>query len=244
MMNISMDTSGGVNMNGRKTIASAKPTRKQAAYEYIKEKILSCEYEPGSLMNEQHICDELELSRTPVRDALSRLEQEGLINIMPKKGIIVSDLKLDDINGIYEVRLLLEPYALRHYGNRLDQKQLEHFQTLMSDFSRAQQDTSYLYGLDDQFHCFIMNAVQNRYLIDAYENINNLNRRLRVLSGTRIENRIADTFQEHASIIEACLGKDWERAAQAMAKHLETARIAAFRLLTEVAWADSTDSTK
>ena len=71
--------------------AQARTTRKQAAYEYIKKKILSCMYEPGVVMNEQTLCDELELSRTPVRDALSRLEQEGLVNIMPKKGFMRSE---------------------------------------------------------------------------------------------------------------------------------------------------------
>ena len=111
--------------------AQARTTRKQAAYEYIKKKILSCMYEPGVVMNEQTLCDELELSRTPVRDALSRLEQEGLVNIMPKKGFMVTALKLGDINHIYEVRLLLEPYALRRYGRRLDREELVRLRELM-----------------------------------------------------------------------------------------------------------------
>ena len=64
----------------KKMSAQARTTRKQAAYEYIKKKILSCMYEPGVVMNEQTLCDELELSRTPVRDALSRLEQEGPVS--------------------------------------------------------------------------------------------------------------------------------------------------------------------
>ena len=65
---------------------------KQHAYEFIKKKILNCEYAPGLHLNEQQLCEDMDgISRTPVRDAVSRLEQEGLLNILPKKGIIVSE---------------------------------------------------------------------------------------------------------------------------------------------------------
>lgn len=218
-------------MEEKKISAQARPTRKQAAYEYIKEKILSCTYEPGVVMNEQIICDQLELSRTPVRDALSRLEQEGLVNIMPKKGFMVTALKLGDINHIYEVRLLLEPYALRRYGRRLDREELVRLRGLMEKQLTAGSGISGQYDLDDSFHELIMRAVNNRYLMDTYENIKDLNLRVRVLSGSRVENRLADTFREHAEIIDACLSEDWEEAARAMTRHLENARLAAFPLL-------------
>jgi len=208
-----------------------KPTRKQAAYEYIKEKILSCSYEPGIVMNEQTLCDEMKLSRTPVRDALSRLEQEGLVNIMPKKGFIVAAVNLNDINRIYEVRLLLEPYALRRYGHKLDRAELERLRTLMKEQTSANESVSSHYELDDAFHGLIMRTVNNRYLTDTYENIKNLNRRVRVLSGSQVKDRLNNSFHEHAAIIDACLDEDWERAAQAMTKHLEIARVAAFHLL-------------
>ena len=212
---------------------SARPTRKQTAYDYIKKKILSCEYEPGSFMNEQFICDELELSRTPVRDALSRLEQEGLVSILPKKGFLVSELKLNDINHIYEVRLLIEPYVLRRYGPKLDQGRLRQFRDMMSGTGWDGYSFDDYYSLDDDFHGFIMGALSNRYLIETYENIKNLNRRLRVLSGSRVENRIANTYREHGEIIDACLKNDWEGAANAMIKHLEAARVAAFYLIVD-----------
>lgn len=220
-------------MESKNKPASGKLSRKQVAYEYIKEKILSCEYEPGALMNEQQLCDDLDLSRTPVRDALGRLEQEGLVSIIPKKGLVVSDLKLNDINRIYEVRLLLEPYALRRYGHKLDRTRLAQFQELFSDLDRVQSDPTYYYDLDDQLHGFIIQAMPNRYLLDTYENIKNLDRRLRVLSGSEVENRIADTCREHLDIVLACLREDWEGAAEAMKKHLEASRVASFYLMID-----------
>ena len=107
------------------TQSSKNKPLKQYAYEFIKKKILTCEYEPGRHLNEQQLCEAMgNISRTPVRDAVSRLEQEGLLNILPKKGILVSELRISDINRIFEVRMLLEPYVLRRYGSKQAADQL------------------------------------------------------------------------------------------------------------------------
>ena len=206
--------------------------RKQYAYEFIKKRILSCEYAPGRHLNEQQLCEAMGgISRTPVRDAVSRLEQEGLLNILPKKGILVSELRISDINRIFEVRMLLEPYVLRRYGNKLDPISLGYFAQVMSDHTKVPSDS--FYDLDDQFHGFIMNAMHNQYLLDTYQNISNMNQRLRMLSGTLVENRLADTFAEHRAIIHACQEEHWEAAAEAMIRHLEASRINTFQLIVE-----------
>ena len=206
--------------------------RKQYAYDFIKKRILSCEYAPGLHLNEQQLCEAMGgISRTPVRDAVSRLEQEGLLDILPKKGILVSELRFGDINRIFEVRMLLEPYVLRRYGNNLDTDQLRYFAQIMSDHTKIPFDS--FYDLDDQFHNFVMSAMHNQYLIDAYQNISNLNQRLRMLSGTLVENRLADTFTEHRAIIRACQQQNWELAAEAMTQHLEASRISTFQMIAE-----------
>ncbi len=206
--------------------------RKQAAYEYIKNKILTCQYKPGLRLNEQQLCQEMgDVSRTPVRDALGRLEQEGLLSILPKKGIVVSELRMNDINRIYEVRTLLEPYALRRYGARLEKKQAEEFARWMADPDQIRPDS--FYELDDQFHNFIIQAMPNQYLLETYRNITNRNQRLRVLSGSQVENRIGDTFAEHLVILRAILKQEWEEAALAMLEHLEKARLATFQLIID-----------
>ena len=87
---------------------------------YLKTKILNCEYRPNEFLNEQKLCAEMgNISRTPMRDALGRLEQEGLITILPKKGLMVSGITEEDVHSMFEMRLLVEPYALRTYGNLL-----------------------------------------------------------------------------------------------------------------------------
>ena len=73
----------------------SKPSLKLQAYQYLKTKILNCEYRPNEFLNEQKLCAEMgNISRTPMRDALGRLEQEGLITILPKKGLMVSCYRL------------------------------------------------------------------------------------------------------------------------------------------------------
>lgn len=209
-----------------------KKSLKQYAYDYIKGKILDCTYRPNTFLNEQQLCDEMGgLSRTPVRDALGRLEQEGLVNIRSKKGVMVSELRLSDINRIYEVRELLEPYALRKYGDRIDTLELERFRKLFSDPNRPKRGNTDYYDLDDQFHGLIVGAMPNRYLLDTYDNIRNLNRRFRVISGDEVENRIEDTFAEHLNIVNACLRQDLPAAVDALRIHLEKSRIVTFQLM-------------
>ena len=110
----------------------SKMNLKTQAYNTIRQKIVTCEYAPGTFLNEELLTTELGLSRTPVRDALSRLEQEGLIEIKPKKGIIVMPLSINTINMIFEVRQLYEPYILLNYGNALSVERLKDFYNIFS----------------------------------------------------------------------------------------------------------------
>lgn len=207
---------------------------KQMAYSHIKEQILNCRYAPGSFLNEQLLCDETKVSRTPVRDALIRLEQEGLVTILPKKGVMVTPLQLNDINNIYEVRMMLEPYALREYGDRVDLKRLQavvqQASVYHADPEKAKKKETF-YELDDLFHSCIMDVLPNPFLADLYRTVCELNQRLRVLSGDTVANRMEDTSSEHCRISAACQEKDWAKAAAFMAEHLKQSRLAAFQLL-------------
>ena len=109
-----------------------KPSLKLQAYQYLKTKILNCEYRPNEFLNEQKLCAEMgNISRTPMRDALGRLEQEGLITILPKKGLMGSGITEEDVHSMFEMRLLVEPYALRNYGNLIPRQELEDYKEMM-----------------------------------------------------------------------------------------------------------------
>ena len=207
-----------------------KKSLKQQAYDEIKRKIVTCEYAPNTLLNEELLREELHVSRTPIRDALSRLEQKGLITILPKKGIMVSSLSINDINMVFEVRMMYEPYALLHYGSRIPYSVLTHSYELLSDLDAMSEDWAF-FQADDAFHAAVVQAVGNRFLLQTYEWIQDQNLRFRVMTGQTSAPRLEDTSKEHTRILEACLKKDWSEAASAMKDHLINSKNATFDLL-------------
>lgn len=207
-----------------------KKSLKQQAYDEIKRKIVTCEYAPNTLLNEELLREELHVSRTPIRDALSRLEQKGLITILPKKGIMVSSLSINDINMVFEVRMMYEPYALLHYGSRIPYSVLTHSYELLSDLDAMSEDWAF-FQADDAFHAAVVQAIGNRFLLQTYEWIQDQNLRFRVMTGQTSAPRLEDTSKEHTRILEACLKKDWSEAASAMEDHLINSKNATFDLL-------------
>lgn len=207
-----------------------KKSLKQQAYDEIKRKIVTCEYAPNTLLNEELLREELHVSRTPIRDALSRLEQKGLITILPKKGIMVSSLSINDINMVFEVRMMYEPYALLHYGSRIPYSVLTHSYELLSDLDAMSEDWAF-FQADDAFHAVVVQAIGNRFLLQTYEWIQDQNLRFRVMTGQTSAPRLEDTSKEHTRILEACLKKDWSEAASAMKDHLINSKNATFDLL-------------
>lgn len=205
----------------RSSKAVLKPSLKLQAYQYLKAKILNCEYRPNEFLNEQKLCAEMgNISRTPMRDALGRLEQEGLITILPKKGLMVSGITEEDVHSMFEMRLVIEPYALRMYGAAIPCEKLEEFELLMheperiDDFCKA----------DDDFHELLMSTLPNKYMRAAYDRITGLNTRFRIMTGKVSMINQDQTCTEHLKILDAALADDWDAAAAALQEHLELAR--------------------
>ncbi len=207
-----------------------KKSLKQQAYDEIKRKIVSCEYAPNTLLNEELLREELHVSRTPIRDALSRLEQDGMITILPKKGIMVSGMSINDINMVFEVRMMYEPYALLNYGAQIPYETLTYYYSQLSDLNVMAEDKA-AYQADDAFHAAVIHAMGNRYLLQSYEWIHDQNLRFRVLTGQASSLRLEDTAREHTKILTACLKQDWPSAAAAMEEHLSASKNATFDLL-------------
>lgn len=208
-----------------------KEPLKYQAYQYIKDKIVNCDYAPDSIINEELIRDELGASRTPIRDALSRLEQEGLIRILPKKGIVISSLSTKELNMLYESRFLLEPYAVLHYGNRISPDVYMDYYHRYVHFLEGR-TSKYSYSeMDENFHQMFITASDNSYFINLYSAIESQIRRTRILSGGASETRLMDTVQEHLDIVKPAIKNDWEDAALAMQHHLSQSKSVMFDLI-------------
>ena len=201
---------------------------KQLAYETLKQKIVSCEILPGTLLTEDALCEELNASRTPVRDAISRLEQEHLVSIKPKKGIRVNRVSMNNIQELFDVRLVFEPFIVQHYGNRVRDEVYTRF---IHAFRRTDCTREELFALDGDFHQMFVDASNNRYFQGIYETVKDQVARYRILSTA--DNRLTATQAEHLEISTRCLCGDWEKAAAAMRIHIENSKLAIINYVLE-----------
>ncbi len=165
-----------------------------------------------------------------IRAAINSLAQEGLLKVIPKCGIVVTDLTFSDIRMIFEVRALIEPYALRNYGVKLDTDEIVRFAKIFRDNLNRPLDWK-MYQLDDQFHSMLISTLPNVYLHDVYSRIQTQNTRLRVMSVQHEIGRSIETCEEHLQITDACLAQDWEAAAQAMTHHLQRSKESSFEAI-------------
>ena len=201
--------------------ATLSKSLKQVAYETLKQKIVSCEILPGSTLTEDMLCEMLNASRTPVRDAVSRLEQEHLVSIMPKKGIRVNRVSMNSIRELFEVRCLLEPAAVLHFGNRIPD---EVYARYTQQFMRRDMTNEELYRLDDEFHQMFITASNNRYFRSVYAMIADQVLRYRVLTANGPRDEIAQT--EHYEIAADCIRGEWAQASRSMLRHIENSKLA------------------
>ena len=203
--------------------SAKKPSQslKQIVYEDLKRLIVTCEVMPGTHLTEEALCERLKASRTPVRDAVSRLEQEQLLTIHPKKGIFVNTVSLANVSELFEARLRIEPYAVRYYGNRIDDSV---YAECIAYFSVPHSRSKVQYLKDDEFHQMFINASQNRYLAMFYNTVKDQVMRYRVLSA--LDERLLQTNLEHCEVASQCLRGNWAQAAQVMREHIENSKIA------------------
>ena len=199
----------------------ASPSLKQIVYEDLKRQIIACEILPGAHLTEETLCERLKASRTPVRDAVSRLEQEQLLTIHPKKGIFVNTVSLANVSELFEARLRIEPYAVRYYGNRIRD---DVYAECLAYFSAPRPRGREQYLRDDAFHWMFIEAAHNRYLAMFYSTVKDQVMRYRVLSA--LENRLVETNREHCEVARQCLRGNWSQAAEAMRAHIENSKIA------------------
>lgn len=209
-----------------------KASLKQRAYEIIKDKIINCEYLPNTFLNESILAEITEASRTPIREALNKLEQENLVVILPKKGIMVSELSINDINMIYQTRQLIETHVVKLYGDKIDKIELLNLrkELQMQMLKRQENDMPLkeIYRIDNDLHMLFINKSGNRYYKQIMEQIYSQNQRLRALAGVKVEKRLEETHKEHVDIIDYLLDDKIEEAVKAMAVHLENSKKATF----------------
>ncbi|MDX1524285.1 MAG: GntR family transcriptional regulator, partial [Anaerolineae bacterium] len=176
---------------------------------------------PASLLNEGELMTELELGRTPIREALQRLAFENLVVILPRRGTIVADLNISDLQKIFELRLQLETFMARLAAERATPEQIRKMEALFDNADDILQrgDYNQLIHLDIQSHRLLAEAANNEFLAEVLERLYTHVLRLWYVSLHKVE-RLAEAIEEHRVIVEAVKAGDGDRADQAMKAHI------------------------
>ncbi len=198
-----------------------RDSHSEIAYRILKEKIVTLEFSPASLLNEAQLMTELNLGRTPIREALQRLAFENLVIILPRRGTIVADLNLSDIQKIFEVRVELETKVARLAAKRARPDQIADMEAL---FSRADEiirlgDHHQLIRLDYEAHRLLAQAAQNEFLEEILEQLYTHVLRLWYVSLHKV-GRLPEAIEEHRHIIAAVKTGDEDKAAEIMRDHI------------------------
>jgi DNA-binding GntR family transcriptional regulator len=204
---------------------AADTGRRASAYERIKEAILGGALRPLERISETGVATRLRLSRTPVREAFGLLAAEGLIVVVPQRGSFVSQLRIDDILEIYQIRTPLECMAARIAAETLDEPMLAKLERLVEAEAARQGSRIARESLEGnrEFHRIIVECVRNRRLKALVGQLQSQVHRARMLWPSTL-GRLDETWQEHAALVSALRARDPDRAEQLMRAHLERAR--------------------
>ncbi len=154
-------------------------TNVKAVYDILKRKILYCEFQPGQVVSEKEIVEELNTSRTPVREALKILSGEGLLKILPKKGIQIAALSPKKILEIYEIRSVLEPLSVRQAMRYIKPEDIEYLTSLDQKLSDSlnRQDILEVFRIGMDFHLHIAHVTKNETLFTILKGLRDQNYR-------------------------------------------------------------------
>lgn len=200
----------------------------QQAYEGIKQKIVSLELPPGSVIDEGGLQDELDLGRTPIREALKRLSLEKLVNIVPRRGMFVTEIGITDLQQLFELRVMLESLAARFAAQRGNDEQWHRMESALnglswldsSSGSEALVANEALIAIDKACHEIVYEAANNQFLQDTLITHYALSLRLWHFFLADIGD-MRQAILEHRRILEALKARDADRASELMEFHIQ-----------------------
>ena len=202
------------------------------AYEAIKDRIITCQFRPGECINEASVSALLGFGRTPVHQAIDRLMLEEMVNVIPRKGVIVKPVILQDVMQMIEVRLVNETQCARLAAERAEDGHITDMSAVLAKATRAidEQDIYTLMTLDREFHLLLASASKNFELAEILRRLNERSLRFWFISFTTLDHH--RSFQrQHEAVLEAVRKHDADEAEVAMRVHIEAFRKSVARLL-------------
>jgi len=192
----------------------------EKAYQLIKEKIVTLELAPSAVIDVQALTGELGLGRTPIREALQRLAAEGLVNIVPRRGVFVADISITDLQKIFEVRMFLEGFCARLASQRMIEGQMAEMEAVLQDLEGvSSEDVDALMAIDERFHKLLYQAADNEFLAETLNRLYAPSLRLWYLALHRIGD-VREAIEQHREIAEALKERDGARAEALIQQHI------------------------
>jgi DNA-binding GntR family transcriptional regulator len=205
---------------------------KTQMYGLIKKRILDETYQEGQILSERKLAAEMNVSRTPVRSALQRLQKEGWIQYVPYKGLFVKRMDATDLLHIFQIRTVLEILAVKLACSRITSDQLQLLRLSLEKQSGQTADTAPDYQkfvvYDTEFHNIIINAAGNMMLRSLIDEIRDKIKRTGINSLYSRKSRIAEAVKEHSAVVDAIEMKDVQLACAKMEEHLDICYTSAY----------------
>jgi DNA-binding GntR family transcriptional regulator len=190
------------------------------AYQLIRRKIITLELPPLSAIDEQALMEDLQLGRTPIREALQRLAAAGLVISAPRRGMFVADIGITDLQKIFEMRMVLEGFCARLAAQRVTAEQLGQMQTVIAELEQTQNgDSKALMEIDERFHQLVYQAANNEFLADTLARLHAQSHRIWHLVLDRIGD-VRGAMEQHIAITTALQEGDGEHAEALLQGHV------------------------
>ncbi len=227
------ESASGALLDRARPSRPVKATRVDDAYSRLKREILADRFRPGFQAFEPEIADMLQMSRTPVREALIRLESDGLIELVPRRGVRVLPVSPGDMKDIYQLLTLLEPEAAAEVAQRGvsadEMASLEQCCTAMQA-ALEQDDLEGWAEADDQFHRELLAMSSNRRMVEYLNILFDQAHRARMIT-VRLRDRPVASTKDHRDILDAIVAGDADKARQVFREHRERASRELLKLL-------------
>jgi len=193
------------------------------AYIELRDRIVTLRIAPGEPIDEDLLGQELEMGRTPVREAIKRLALENLVMVFPRRGTFASEINITDLNHISDVRMVLEGHAAARAAERMTDGQRAELQELLEELDRSEgsDDVEGLMALDARVHRFIYRCAGNPYLEETLTRYFNLSLRIWHLVIDRLPHLFA-RVHEHEDVLHAIAEGAPDRAKRMLSKHIAT----------------------
>ena len=193
----------------------------EAAYLTLHEAIRAGDYQPGDRLREADVAERLSLSRTPVREALRKLESDGIVEHRARIGAVIRTLSQPEVVGLYEMRVVLERTAAQMAAQHASRAEVDTLSEINERIAQAKGDAQTAAALNQDFHRCIYHATRNCFLLESARALNNA---LLLLGPTTMadEARIEVVCEQHDAIITAIGKRDGEAAGSAAETHLQT----------------------